>query len=212
MSDTAVRPRRRHRHGAAGRRRGGVRQTLSRATATPPSTPTSDLPVVDHAPDRLRAVEFAAVPRGHRRGGGVRDDGARGGAGDRRHACRRPCRLECCGCCVTNSASAASSSATISTCRRSPRPGPRPRRRWRRWPPAATPCWCAAAMSTCRPLTLEALVKAVESGALPLARVDDALARSARVKARFLRRHWRAHARAAARLARGSSAAKSIRS
>ena len=35
-------------------------------------------------------------------------------------------------------------------------------------------------------LTLEALVKAVESGALPLARVDDALARSARVKARFV--------------------------
>lgn len=35
-------------------------------------------------------------------------------------------------------------------------------------------------------LTLEALVKAVESGALSLARVDDALARSARVKARFL--------------------------
>ena len=34
--------------------------------------------------------------------------------------------------------------------------------------------------------TLEALVKAVESGALPLARVDDALARMARTKARFL--------------------------
>lgn len=34
--------------------------------------------------------------------------------------------------------------------------------------------------------TLEALVKAVESGALPMARVDDALARSRRVKARFL--------------------------
>ncbi len=33
--------------------------------------------------------------------------------------------------------------------------------------------------------TLEALVKAVESGALPLARVDDALARMARAKARF---------------------------
>ncbi|MEP7117699.1 MAG: beta-N-acetylhexosaminidase [Acidobacteriota bacterium] len=34
--------------------------------------------------------------------------------------------------------------------------------------------------------TLEALVKAVESGALQLARVDDALARVARTKARFL--------------------------
>ena len=34
--------------------------------------------------------------------------------------------------------------------------------------------------------TLEALVKAVESGALPRARVDDALARTARVKARFV--------------------------
>jgi len=34
--------------------------------------------------------------------------------------------------------------------------------------------------------TLEALVKAVESGALPLTRVDDALARLARAKARFL--------------------------
>lgn len=34
--------------------------------------------------------------------------------------------------------------------------------------------------------TLEALVKAVESGALPLARVDDALARLARAKTRFL--------------------------
>jgi hypothetical protein len=33
--------------------------------------------------------------------------------------------------------------------------------------------------------TLEALVKAVESGELPLARVDDALARLARAKARF---------------------------
>ncbi len=36
--------------------------------------------------------------------------------------------------------------------------------------------------------TLEALVKAVESGALPLARVDDALARLARAKTRFLGR------------------------
>jgi beta-N-acetylhexosaminidase len=35
--------------------------------------------------------------------------------------------------------------------------------------------------------TLEALVKAVESGTLPLARVDDALARMARAKTRFLR-------------------------
>ena len=34
--------------------------------------------------------------------------------------------------------------------------------------------------------TLEALVKAVETGALPLARVDDALARVARTKTRFL--------------------------
>jgi beta-N-acetylhexosaminidase len=34
--------------------------------------------------------------------------------------------------------------------------------------------------------TLEALIKAVESGALPQARVDDALARMARAKARFL--------------------------
>ncbi len=34
--------------------------------------------------------------------------------------------------------------------------------------------------------TLEALVKAVESGTLPLARVDDALARLARAKTRFL--------------------------
>ncbi len=35
--------------------------------------------------------------------------------------------------------------------------------------------------------TLETLVKAVESGTLPLARVDDALARMARAKTRFLR-------------------------
>ena len=34
--------------------------------------------------------------------------------------------------------------------------------------------------------TLEALVKAVENGALPLARLDDALARMARAKTRFL--------------------------
>jgi beta-N-acetylhexosaminidase len=36
--------------------------------------------------------------------------------------------------------------------------------------------------------TLEALVKAVEAGALPVSRVDDALDRVARVKARFARR------------------------
>ena len=45
--------------GAAARGRGGLRQSTFRATATPATDSHLELPIVEHPPDRLRAIEFA---------------------------------------------------------------------------------------------------------------------------------------------------------
>ena len=48
------------------------------------------------------------------------------------------------------------------------------------------PCWCAAAITTCRPQPLEALIKAVEQDEIPYKRVEQALAHQRAAKERFL--------------------------
>ncbi len=144
-----------------------------------------DLPSVDHDPDRLRAVEFAPFRAAIEAGVAfiMTAHVVVPSIDDERPATLSPLVLRLLRDELQFRGAVVSDDLEMGAIAKS-------------WPPpeaavAAIAAGCDAVLvCSGRPevqaATLEALVKAVESGALPLARVDDALARLARTKTRFL--------------------------
>ena len=125
-----------------------------------------ELPLVEHPPDRLDAVELVPFKAAIEADVAVDHDGAHPDPGARRGAARRRCRRA-----IVDGLLKKKLGLQGLVLTRRPRDEgdqrdatARPRRRWRRSRPAATPCCCAAGDQDAQIAALEAVIHAVEDG------------------------------------------------